>query len=374
MSSRKARPAKPNKEARPALDWVVWLLAGAFGVMVCLGGYLAHTTIREAVAAGNPFSGLGFQPQVTPGTPAPDDVPPTPTLVSLDATPQPWSGNSRVTVLLMGLDFRDWEAGSGAPRTDTMMVISFDPLTKQAAMMSIPRDLWVEIPGFDHNRINTAYTFGEAYRLPGGGPGLAVKTVESVIGVPINYYAVIEFSAFERMIDEIGGIDVLVTQRIKISPIGRTSFWLDPKAHHLDGAETLAYARVRKNAGGDFGRAERQQQVALAVLDRVVGFDMVPNLVSKAPRLYQELSSGIRTNMTLPQMVSLGWLAINVPKDNIRQGVISPPGMVRFHTTDTGAQVLRPVPDAIRDLRDRLFVETSAVGAPPEGIDATPQP
>ncbi|MFP3854572.1 MAG: LCP family protein, partial [Anaerolineales bacterium] len=187
-------------------------------------------------------------------------------------------------------------------------------------------------------------------------------------------YAVIEFSAFERMIDEIGGIDVLVPQRIKISPIGRTSFWLDAKAHHLDGAEALAYARVRKNAGGDFGRAERQQQVALAVVDRVVGFDMVPTLVSKAPRLYQELSSGIRTDMTLSQMVSLGWLAINVPKDDIRQGVISPPGMVRFHTTDTGAQVLRPVPDAIRELRDRLFVETSAVGAPPEGIDATPRP
>jgi hypothetical protein len=142
----------------------------------------------------------------------------------------------------------------------------------------------------------------------------------------------------------------------------------------LDGAEALAYARVRKNAGGDFGRAERQQQVALAVLDKVVGFDKVPILVSKAPRLYQELSSGIRTNMTLPQMVSLGWLAINIPKENIHQGVIAPPGMVRFHTTETGAQVLRPVPDAIRELRDQLFVQGSAVGAAPEQIDATPQP
>ncbi len=75
----------------------------------------------------------------------------------------------------------------------------------KAGMLSIPRDLWVEIPGFGFNRINTAYTYGESNRLPGGGPGLAVKTVESVIGVPIQYYAVIDFSAFERMIDEIGG-------------------------------------------------------------------------------------------------------------------------------------------------------------------------
>ncbi len=78
--------------------------------------------------------------------------------------------------------------------------------------------------------------------------------------------------------------------------------------------------------------------------------------------------------MTLPQMVSLGWLAINTPKEDISQGVIAPPDMVRFHTTETGAQVLRPVPNAIRDLRDRLFVESSAVGASPDQIDATPDP
>jgi LCP family protein required for cell wall assembly len=366
--------SKNPKHKRQTMDWIVVALAVGFLATVCLGGYLLHSTVRQSVALGQPFGSGPFQPQETPGTASPSDQPPTPTLIPLDTTPVPWSGNTRVTVLLMGLDFRDWVAGSGAPRTDTMMVISFDPLTKQAGIISVPRDLWIEIPGLDHNRINTAYTFGEVYRLPGGGPGLAVKAVESVIGVPINYYAVIEFSTFERMIDEIGGIDVLVKRRVKISPIGRTSFWLEPKAYHLDGAETLAYARVRKNAGGDFGRAERQQQVALAVLDRVTGFDMVPTLVAKAPRLYQELSSGIRTNMTLQQMVSLGWLAIQIPKDNIRKGVIEPPNMVGFYTTATGAQVLRPVPDQIRQLRDQIFVDGSAVGAAPSAIEATPLP
>jgi LCP family protein required for cell wall assembly len=356
------------------LDKLIWGLGVGFLVMLCVGAVVVHLTVREAVATGNPFAGIGFQPQVTPDGEAPLGVPPTPTLVPLGTTPEPWSGNTRVTVLLMGLDFRDWVAGSGAPRTDTMMLVSIDPLTQQAAMLSIPRDLWIEIPGYDHNRINTAYTFGEAYRLPGGGPGLATEAVESVVGVPINYYAVIEFSAFERMIDEIGGIDVLVTERIKITPLGRTSYYLDPKAHHFNGAEALAYARVRKAAGGDFGRAQRQQQVALAVVDRVVGFDMVPVLISRAPRLYQEISSGIRTNMTLQQMVSLGWLAIQIPRENIQQGVISPPNMVRFHTTETGAQVLRPVPDQIRILRDRLFVQTSAVGAAPDAIGSRSQP
>lgn len=363
-----------GKKPWQGLDRLIWVLTAGFLIMLCVGAVVVHLTVREAVASGDPFAGIGFEPQATAVDGITSDGAPTPTLVPLGTTPEPWGGNTRVSILLMGLDYRDWVAGAGAPRTDTMMLVSIDPLTQQAAMLSIPRDLWIEIPGYDHNRINSAYTFGEAYRLPGGGPGLAVEAVESVVGVPINYYAVIEFSAFERMIDEIGGIDVLVTERIKISPIGRPSIWLDPKAHHFNGEEALAYARVRKASGGDFGRAQRQQQVALAVVDRVVGFDMVPILISKAPRLYQEISSGIRTNMTLQQMVSLGWLAIQIPKENIQQGVISPPDMVRFHTTATGAQVLRPVPDQIRVLRDRLFVQPSAVGAPADAIGVDPQP
>ncbi|HEX9795721.1 MAG TPA: LCP family protein [Anaerolineales bacterium] len=361
-------PKTNGKRKGEGLDRVVWGLAAAFLVMVCLGGIVVHVTVRQAVASGNPFGPAGFEPNVTPGTAAAPGAAPTPTLVPLDTEPMPWTGNSRVTVLLMGLDYRDWEAGAGAPRTDSMMLVSFDPLTRHAVMLSIPRDLWIEIPGYSHNRINTAFTFGEAYRLPGGGPGLAVEAVESVVGVPINYYAVIEFSAFERLIDEIGGIDVLVTERIKISPIGRMSFYLSAKAHHLDGAEALAYARVRKATGGDFGRAQRQQQVALAVLDQVLDLNMVPTLVARAPRLYQELSDGIRTNMTLPQMVSLGWLAIQLPRENIHQGVIGPPDMVRFHTTASGAQVLRPVPDRIAQLVEELFVQHSAVGAAPSEI------
>jgi hypothetical protein len=163
------------------------------------------------------------------------------------------------------------------------------------------------------------------------------------------------------MIDEIGGIDVLVTERMKISPIGRRSIWLDAEANHLDGAEALAYARIRKVTGDDFGRAERQQQVAMAVLDRVVGFDMVPTLLTRAPALWAELKDGIRTNMTLEQMISFGWMAIQIPTADIGRGVIGPPSMVGFHTLPNGQQVIRPVPDQIRILRDTLFTVTSGI-------------
>ena len=117
-------------------------------------------------------------------------------------TPEPWDGASRVTVLIMGLDYRDWEANEGAPRTDTMILLTIDPLTKTGGMLSIPRDLWVNIPGFGNARINTAYSTGEGNKLPGGGPGLAMKTVEGLLGVPIDYYAQIDFSAFVKFIDE----------------------------------------------------------------------------------------------------------------------------------------------------------------------------
>lgn len=343
-------------------NWAIGLLAGAFVLTLLIAGFVSFSVVRDLTAS---YTGVGLNPfqNIAGGEgdgPAPPGV--TPTAVRLEAEPQPWDGKSRVTVLVMGLDYRDWVASDSTPRSDTMMLITIDPLTLQAGMLSIPRDLWVEIPGFKHNRINTAYMLGEAYNLPGGGPALAQQTVENLLGVPVTYFAVIDFHTFERLIDEIGGIDVLVKERIRIAPIGAESSYLEAKPYHLNGAEALAYARVRKNAGGDFGRAERQQQVILAALDRVVGFDVLPGLVTRSPALYQELATGIRTNLTLEQIVSLAWLALKVPKENIQSGAIAPPKMVGFYTRPDGAQVLRFVPDQIRILRNDIFVETSAFG------------
>jgi LCP family protein required for cell wall assembly len=339
-------------------------LSAGFGVTLLVVGVLIHAVVRDLTAS---WTGTGLNPFSPAGGSGSENIPlppgvATPTGPLPEIVPAPWNGSSRVTILLMGLDYRDWEAGSGAPRTDSMMLISVDPITDRVSMLSIPRDLWVEIPGFQHNRINTAYSSGEGNRLPGGGPGLAMRTVESLIGVPIQYYVVLDFATFERMIDEIGGVDVEVAERIKISPIGRTSLWLDPKPYHLDGAEALAYARTRRGGGGDFSRAGRQQQVAMAILDRVTGFQMIPFLVAKAPLLYQELASGVRTNLSLEEMISLAWLVVGIPPENYQTEVIQPPGMVGFYTRPDGAQVLRAVPDAIRELRDRLFVDTSAIG------------
>ncbi len=350
---------RPTRRPR----WVTPALGVGFALTTVLIAVLAHAIVRDLTAA---WTGVGLNPFSPVARATQANLPllpeaPTATAPIPEATPVPWDGKSRVTVLLMGLDYRDWQAGSGAPRSDTMMLLSVDPIRQTVSMLSIPRDLWVEIPGFTHNRINTAFSSGEANRLPGGGPALAMRAVESLIGVPIQYYAVVDFATFERLIDEIGGIDVLVMQPMRIAPIGRPSMGLEAKPYHFDGAEALAYARNRRTGGGDFSRAERQQQVALAILDRVVGFDMIPRLVSRAPALYEELSSGVRTNLSLNQIIALAWMATRIPKDNIQQAVIEPPGMVGFYTRPDGAQVLRPVTDEIRKLRDQLFVDTSAI-------------
>jgi LCP family protein required for cell wall assembly len=358
---------KKDKVANIGFKVLLVLFFVGFFIVTFLLAVAVHVTVRDMTSS---WTGTGLnpfkpKPKATDLSTSFPGLTQTPTQIPIEVTPVPWNSNQRVTILMLGLDYRDWVANMGAPRSDTMFLVTIDPITNQGGMLSIPRDLWVEIPGFGFNRINTAYMFGEAYHLPGGGPGLAMQVVENLLGVPIQYYAVVEFSTFEKLIDEIGGIDVEVKERIKIAPIGRNAMWLDPKPYHLDGAEALAYARVRKYGGGDFGRAERQQQVALAVIDRVVGFDMIPTLVTKAPSLYQGLSEGIRTNLSLDEMIALGWLVVQVPRENIRQGVIGPPNMIAYVTRPDGAQVLRAIPDQIRILRDYIFVETSSLGPMP---------
>jgi anionic cell wall polymer biosynthesis LytR-Cps2A-Psr (LCP) family protein len=132
--------------------------------------------------------------------------------IEAQTTVESWDGVTRVNVLFLGLDYRDWEAGE-TPRSDTMILFSIDPVANTASMLSIPRDLWVYIPNFDYYKITMAYYLGEEYNLPGGGPQLAVDTVEQFLGVPIQYFAQVDFSAFMSFIDEIGGVKITPTSR-----------------------------------------------------------------------------------------------------------------------------------------------------------------
>ena len=280
-------------------------------------------------------------------------------------TASPWDGNSRISILVMGLDYRDWQDSPDAPsRTDSMMLFTIDPVNKTAGMLSIPRDMWVLIPGFDYAKINQAYFLGAENKLPGGGPALAVKTVEQLLNVPIQYYAQIDFSAFAKMIDELGGIDVNVHQTMRVSLVGKAgSFELKPGVQTLDGPTLLAYVRNRYTDGNDFARSQRQQEVIMDIRDEVLQFNMLPTLIAKAPALYQELASGIHTNLTLDQIIRLAVLAESIDRTRIHTVVIDDTDVMDSYSQD-GQQILIPIPDRIRMRRDEIYANTAPPASP----------
>ncbi len=165
---------KKFKENFPK-DLSTQIILGLMIVLALVGAVFAYRITRQLVSTNQTFALPGDpviredQPEDEtddPGKPKPTEIP------AADLPkPEPWDGTSRVNVLVMGLDYRDWEAGE-TPRTDTMILLTFDPINKTAGIVSLPRDLWVNIPGFEYAKINTAYYLGEAYNLPGGGAAL----------------------------------------------------------------------------------------------------------------------------------------------------------------------------------------------------------
>jgi hypothetical protein len=150
-----------------------------------------------------------------------------------------------------------------------------------------------------------------------------------------------------------------IKQEIKVDPIGPgNTRILQPGVQTLDGATVLAYARNRYTEDGDFDRARRQQEVIMALRSQILNFHQLPVLIQKAPKLYHELSSGIRTNLTLDQVIQLALLAAQVDEKDIKQGVFDPHKDVQYATVmtkDGSASVLIPNPEQIRLLRDRVF-------------------
>lgn len=352
------------KENKSSTNWIKIAIWVGFGIIALLTAYLTFIITRGFVTSWNMTSLPGVSIVDVPPTPVPGENPAeniinSPMQSNNAPVPEEWDGAERVSVLVLGLDYRDWKAGEGPPRTDTMILFTIDPISRTAGFISIPRDLWVNIPGSGYGRINTAYQLGEAYQLPEGGAGLAIETVEELLGVPIQYYAQIDFSAFIDFINEIGGVKINVPEKIKVDPLGDDNTkWIKPGIQTLPGDLALAYARARKTEGGDFDRAQRQQQIIMGIRDRMVTKDGLLNLISKAPTLYNELSQGIHTNLTLDQAIKLAWLANQIPEENIKQGIIGPE-QVNFAVSPDGTQqVLKPVTEKIRELRDSIFTET----------------
>ena len=344
------------------------IVVASAATLVGWGAYQYTRNISDPI----PGTGSGFEPVIAERTTTPDasggsavDYLGGANANQLQSEPTltPWDGAGRVTILVLGLDFRDWSTGRDYSRSDTMILLTLDPLMRTAGILSIPRDLWVSIPQFKHGKINTAYYLGDAYKLPGGGAALAVETVEELLGVPVNYYAQIDFGAFVDFIDEIGGVKVDIREPITVDLLGSgaaTKKNLKAGVQVLPGEWALAYARARNTDGGDFDRAARQQQVILGIRDRILRFDLLPILIGKADILYQQLSSGIQTNINLGDAIKLAIAANQVKEKDIQQGIIGEK-QVLFGKSPDGLSILIPITDKIHLLRDQIFASSGVL-------------
>ena len=249
-----------------------------------------------------------------------------------------WKGTSRVNIVLLGIDKRPDEPVEGT-RTDTIMLLSIDPVSKSAALVSLPRDMWVNIPGYGMQRINVAHAVG--------GPDLTKKTITADFGIPVQYYARVDFSGFEKLVDTVGGVIIDVERPIKddeypTEDYGYQRIYVAPGPQLMDGKHALHYARSR-HSENDFGRAARQQKVVLAVRDRALQLNMLP----KAPELIGIVQSAMSTDIPAGDMLALARLGSEIDRDKVVNIVIDAELATPFVGAD-GADLLQPNFPAIR--------------------------
>jgi LCP family protein required for cell wall assembly len=328
-----------------------------------------------------------FTPTVTL-TPSPTPVPPHPSKLSgtdfpTPSTPPPTGiptaaeaidvPSGVVNILLLGSDKREDDSGY---RTDTIIVVSINRTEGTVNMLSLPRDLYVYIPGWTMNRINTADGRGSAVGWPGGGPGLIKDTLLYNFGIVIHYYARVDFSSFQNIVNAIGGVDVPVDCAIQgwvLKPPRKqrgdfTSFsdwanYTDPTSNnwepftlpvgvqHLDGYLALWYARIRHGVApnqsyDDTDRARRQQQVLRAIFNKSRSVGLLP----RVPELWQNYSDLVQTDMGLGNILQMVPIATDLDSSKITSFIITRDLMIPWTVPTDGSAVDLPNPDGVPHL------------------------
>jgi len=258
-----------------------------------------------------------------------------------------------MNILIIGMDGRSANYERAA-RADALMLVGVNFGDKTAQVLSLPRDLWIQIPEYNgnalhENRINTAYALGQTYGYPGGGPAFQAYAISQAFGLRIDRTLVLNFSAFENSVDTIGGVDIEVPRAIYDSKYpddeGGTLVLEIPAGWvHMDGHTALMYARTR-HQDSDFGRMRRQQQVMMAVRDKLFSPEVIPVLPSLAQLIY----SSVRTDLSLEEVALLGCVGPQISNESITRIVIDT-NMVEGFRTEAGAAVLRPKMDVILPL------------------------
>lgn len=215
-------------------------------------------------------------------------------------------GENPVTILLLGIEKY---SGDEPPHSDSMMLITLNPKTKETAILSIPRDTRTFLPVINQeSKITHAYSYGNKKGGQKAAVEASMEAVEKFLDVPIDYYATVNFKAFKEVVDDLGGVTVKVkvakpiTQRSMKAVGGKTYTFIPGETRHMNGAEALTYVQMRKtDPEGDFGRQKRQQQILQALADKALSV----TTVTKATDLLDTVGNNITTNITLKEMFGM---------------------------------------------------------------------
>jgi len=298
-------PPKPHPRSRA----VEWILFGVFGLLVVIGAFALYSHFSPSYSR-------------VPNTIA-----------------DGWK-QDRINLLVIGVA-GDRRKDMGNDLADSILLVSLKPSTKQAALISLPRDLYVKIGRFGVHRLNAAHDIGGKVGYPGEGPGLLIDTIKDFTGQPVHAFVRIDFAAFEKLIDELGGVDIYVYR-----PFRDFLFNDEFKQgwQHMNGDRALRYARYRYvhgAEGNNFARELRQQQVVTAVRDKIRHLD-----AQQALRLVAGMgavSKYTTTNLSTPQMVQLYQTFHDIKPGDVRHVSLAPLLQI-FNVTDPNdpGEAVRP--------------------------------
>lgn len=309
---------------------IKWIIVSLFVPILLIAGYYGYSIITFGMQIQKGAKEMGYS-EVKQDNGGKEQV-------DKEVIPE-WEGKERVNILLLGADGRE-EGDHG--RSDTIMVLSIDPVSKKAHLFSILRDTYVEIPGHGHSRINSAFAYG--------GPKLTMKVVGNLMGLPIHYYFYVELDSFIALVDAIGGVDLYVEKDMKYTDTAdKQEYQIDLKEgmQHLDGNKALQYVRFRKDALSDYARTERQRKFLKAVADKMQSTSTLVNV----PNILNKIAPYIETNMDLSSMIKLAVLGYKIKANSMVTEQIPPMDLLREETIN-GAAVL-----TVDQKRLRAFIE-----------------
>lgn len=297
-------------------------------------------------------------PTLTRATPTPSPTPPASPSPAPGPLPRPYPDRLGVPIslLILGTD-----GESERPdETDALMLFYLDAEAQRAFLLSIPRDLYVEVPGHGQARAGSIYGLGKQDEAT-SGLVLVREAISATLGLPVQHAVAVHFDGFVALIDAIGGVDVEVPHPIEDPTFpdghgGYAPLFIPAGRQHFDGEAALRYARTRVIPASGFDRAFRQQQLILAAHDRVTRLDLLPDLIAQAPTLWSAIAGSIEADLSLSDAIDLALLATGLTADDITTATLDECCTVEY-VTPAGVRVLLPQPEEIEALMENLLEE-----------------